>query len=149
MMMKIALGSDHGGFQLKEAIKKHLEEKGYEVKDYGTYSEESCDYPKYGKAVADAIVSGECERGILCCGTGVGISLAANKVKGIRACVCSDTFTAKYTRLHNNANILSLGGRVLGVGLALELVDIFLTTEYEGGRHQRRLDQLAAIENEQ
>jgi ribose 5-phosphate isomerase B len=149
MMMKIALGSDHGGFQLKEAIKKHLEEKGYEVKDYGTYSEESCDYPKYGKAVADAIVSGECERGILCCGTGVGISLAANKVKGIRACVCSDTFTAKYTRLHNNANILSLGGRVVGVGLALELVDIFLTTEYEGGRHQRRLDQLAAIENEQ
>lgn len=148
-MMKIALGSDHGGFQLKEAIKKHLEEKGYEVKDYGTYSEESCDYPKYGKAVADAIVSGECERGILCCGTGVGISLAANKVKGIRACVCSDTFTAKYTRLHNNANILSLGGRVVGVGLALELVDIFLTTEYEGGRHQRRLDQLAAIENEQ
>ena len=149
MMMKIALGSDHGGFQLKEAIKKHLEEKGYEVKDYGTYSEESCDYPKYGKAVADAIVSGQCERGILCCGTGVGISLAANKVKGIRACVCSDTFTAKYTRLHNNANILSLGGRVVGVGLALELVDIFLTTEYEGGRHQRRLDQLAAIENEQ
>lgn len=145
----IALGSDHGGYQLKETIKKHLEEKGYEVKDYGTYSEESCDYPQYGKAVGKAVASGECEKGILVCGTGIGISLAANKVKGIRAAVCSDTFSAKYTRLHNDANILAMGQRVVGPGLALELVDIFLNTEYEGGRHQRRVDQLMAIENEE
>ncbi|MGI6031528.1 MAG: ribose 5-phosphate isomerase B [Eubacteriales bacterium] len=147
--MMIALGSDHGGYQLKETIKQHLLDKGYEVKDYGTYSEESCDYPQYGKAVGKAVASGECEKGILVCGTGIGISLAANKVKGIRAAVCSDTYSAKYTRLHNDANILAMGQRVVGPGLALELVDIFLATEYEGGRHQKRVDQLMAIENEQ
>lgn len=145
----IALGSDHGGFELKEIIKQHLQEKGYEVKDFGTHSQESCDYPYYGKIVGQAVASGECEKGILVCGTGIGISLAANKVHGVRAAVCSDTFSAKYTRLHNDANILAMGGRVVGPGLALELVDVFLGTEFEGGRHQRRIDQLMAIEQEQ
>lgn len=143
----IALGSDHGGFELKEAIKKHLEEKGIEYKDFGTYSLESVDYAVIAAKTARSITSGECERGILCCGTGIGISMAANKVKGIRAACCSDYFSAKYTRLHNDANILCMGGRVVGAGLALELVDVFLETEFEGGRHQRRIDQIAAIEN--
>lgn len=143
----IALGADHGGYELKEAIKKHLEERKIEYKDFGTNSTESVDYAPIAAVTARAVANGECEKGILCCGTGIGISMAANKVKGIRAACCSDYFSAKYTRLHNDANILAMGGRVVGVGLALELVDVFLDTEFEGGRHQRRIDQITAVEN--
>lgn len=143
----IAIGADHGGFELKEAIKKHLTEKNIEFKDFGTYSPESIDYAKIAYDTCNSVTSGECEKAILCCGTGIGISMAANKVKGIRAACCSDYFSAKYTRLHNDANALCMGGRVVGVGLALELVDVFLDTEFEGGRHQRRVDQITAIEN--
>lgn len=143
----LAIGADHGGYELKEAIKKHLDEKGIAYTDFGTDSTESVDYAKIAVKVARAIAGGDCERGILCCGTGIGISMAANKVKGIRAACCSDYFSAKYTRLHNDANILCMGGRVVGAGLALELVDVFLNTEFEGGRHQRRVDQISAIEN--
>lgn len=145
--MKIAIGADHGGYELKCAIKEHLIANGYEVVDYGTDSTESVDYAPIAARTARGITSGECDRGILCCGTGIGISMAANKVNGIRAACCSDYFSAKYTRLHNDANILCMGGRVVGVGLALELVDVFLNTEFEGGRHQKRIDQIAAIEN--
>ncbi len=143
----IALGADHGGYLLKEEIKKHLNEKGIEYKDFGTYSTDSVDYAKIAYKTCAAVISGECEKAILCCGTGIGISIAANKVKGIRAACCSDWFSAKYTRLHNDANALCLGGRVVGAGLALEMVDVFLSTEFEGGRHQRRIDQITAIEN--
>lgn len=146
--MKVALGADHGGFELKEAIKAHLNEKGYEVVDFGTDSTESVDYAYFGEKVGEYVVE-EGILGILCCGTGIGISLAANKVNGVRAACCSDYFSAKMTRAHNNANILALGGRVVGAGLALELVDVFLSTEFEGGRHQRRIDQITAIENKQ
>ena len=143
----IALGSDHAGFPLKEEIKKYLEEKGIEYKDYGCYTPERFDYAIAAKKACDGVMSGECDKAILCCGTGIGISMAANKVKGIRAAACSDYFSAKYTRAHNDANCLCLGDRVMGVGLALELVDVFLNTEFEGGRHQTRIDQIAAIEN--
>lgn len=143
----IALGADHGGYELKESIKKYLEEKGVEYKDLGTYSPESVDYAAIAQRTCLSVVNGECEKAILCCGTGIGISMAANKVKGIRAACCSDYFSAKFTRLHNDANALCLGGRVVGVGLALELVDVFINTEFEGGRHQRRVDQIAQIEN--
>lgn len=143
----IALGADHGGYELKEAIKKHLLEKGVEVMDFGTNSPESVDYALIAAKLGKSVAAGECERGILCCGTGIGISMAANKVKGIRAACCSDYFSAKYTRLHNDANVLCMGGRVIGAGLALELVEVFLETEFEGGRHQRRVDQITAIEN--
>ncbi len=142
----IAIGSDHGGYLLKEEIKGWFDKNNYSYKDFGTYSGESCDYPDIAKAVADSVVSGECERGILVCGTGIGISIAANKIDGVRAAVCSDYFSAKYTRLHNDANILCLGGRVVGAGLACELVNIFLGTEFEGGRHQRRIDKIAGLE---
>lgn len=145
--MKIALGADHGGYELKCAIMDHLIARGYEVQDYGTNSCESVDYAPIAAEAARSVASGACDLGILCCGTGIGISMAANKVKGIRAACCSDYFSAKYTRLHNNANVLCMGGRVVGVGLALELVDVFLNTEFEGGRHQRRVDQITAIEN--
>ena len=141
-MGKIAIGSDHGGFNLKQHIMKHLDELGLEYKDYGTYDTNSCHYPVYGKAVAHAITSGECERGILICGTGIGISIAANKVKGIRASLCSDTYSARMTRQHNDSNILCMGERVVGAGLALDIVDAWLNTEYEGGRHQIRIDML-------
>ena len=143
----IALGSDHGGFLYKEELKKHLDEKGIEYIDFGTDSTASCDYPVYAEKVCKAIQSGECEKGILICGTGIGMSICANKFKGIRAACCSDYFSAKYTRLHNDANILCMGGRVVGAGLANEMVDVFLNTEFEGGRHQRRVDQITAIEN--
>ena len=142
----IALGCDHGGFQLKQAVMKHLDELGLEYKDYGTYNEESCDYPVYGEAVANAIVKGECDRGIIICGTGIGISIAANKVDGIRATLCSDCFSAQMCREHNNAQILAMGARVLGQGLALKIVDTFLTTEFAGGRHERRVNRLMEIE---
>lgn len=143
----IAIGSDHGGFELKQAIMKHLEEKGLKYKDFGTYSKDSCDYPVYGEAVARAIVSGECDRGILICGTGIGISIAANKVKGIRAANCGDCFSAEFTRRHNDANILALGARVVGEGLALKIVDTFLEAEFEGGRHAKRVELISEIEN--
>ena len=126
---------------------KHLDELSLEYKDYGTYTSESCDYPVYGEAVGRAVASGECERGILVCGTGIGISLAANKVKGVRAAVCSDTFSAEMSRAHNDANIISVGARVVGTGLALKIIDAFLNTPFEGGRHQRRVDLMMDIEN--
>ena len=139
----IAIGCDHGGFKLKQAVMKHLEERGLEYNDYGTYSDESCDYPVYGKAVANAVASGECDRGILICGTGIGISIAANKIRGIRAALCGDCFSAEATRLHNDANILAMGARVVGEGLALKIVDIFLDTPFSGDeRHRRRISML-------
>ena len=140
--MKIALASDHGGFALKEAIKAHLTDRGYEVLDLGTHSEESVDYPKYGQACGEVVISGQADRGIVCCGTGIGISIAANKVKGIRAAVVTNEFMAEMTKRHNDANIIALGGRVLETEYALKLVDIWLDTEFEGGRHQRRVDML-------
>ena len=142
----IALGSDHAGFPLKQEIIKYLGEKGIAYKDYGCYSPERFDYAIAAQKACDGVVSGECDKAVLCCGTGIGISMAANKVKGIRACACSDYFSAKYTRLHNDANCLCLGDRVIGAGLAIELVDVFLNTEFEGGRHQTRVDQVMAIE---
>lgn len=145
--MKIAIGCDHGGLEHKNAIAEYLKEKGFETVDFGIYTLESVDYPEIALKVANAIAGGECELGILVCGTGIGMSLAANKVKGIRAAACSEHFSAKYTRLHNNSNILCLGGRVIGVGTAIELADIFVNTPFEGGRHQRRVDMITAIEN--
>lgn len=144
----IALGSDHAGYELKQVIIKHLEERGTVYKDYGTYSTDSCDYAVYAEKTARAVAGGECELGLLFCGTGVGISMAANKVRGIRACCCSDLFSAEMTRLHNNANILCLGGRVVTPEKAIELVDIFLDTPFSGEeRHQRRIDQITDLEN--
>ena len=143
----IALGCDHGGFALMQEIKSHLDELGLEYRDFGTYSAESCDYPVYAEAAARAVASGECDRGILVCGTGIGISMAANKIKGIRAALCSDCFSAEMTRRHNDANMLALGARVLGGGLALKIVDTFLNTGFDGGRHQRRIDLITALEN--
>lgn len=144
--MKIAIGCDHTAVDLKETIKKHLQDKGHEVEDVGTYSKESCDYPIYGFKVANKIKNGEAERGVLICGTGVGISLAANKVKGIRAVVCSEPYTAKMARMHNNAQIVAMGARVVSDGLATDIVDAFMNAEFEGGRHQRRVDILSRIE---
>lgn len=146
MNKPIALGADHGGWALKEAVKQHLDALGVAYQDFGTYSEESVDYPDMAVPPCEAVVKGECEKALLFCGTGVGISIAANKVKGIRACCCSDTFSAKYTRMHNDANVLCMGGRVVGAGLACELVDVFLNTEFEGGRHARRVGQLDSIQ---
>ena len=139
----IAVGSDHGGFALKKAILAHLEKRGLEYKDFGTWSEESCDYPDFGKAVAKAVASGECEKGILICGTGIGISITANKVPGIRAALCGDCFSAEATRQHNDANILALGARVTGEGLALKIVDTFLDTPFSNDeRHIRRIRKI-------
>ena len=147
--MKIAIGNDHTALEMKNEMKKFLEEKGYEVIDYGTNSTESCDYPVYGEKVGNAVAGGEADLGLAICGTGVGISLACNKVKGIRAACCSDCFSAKLTRQHNDANILCMGGRVVGAGLALMMTDLFLNTEFEGGRHQTRIDKIAEIERKQ
>ena len=139
----IAIGSDQGGYELKMEILKHLEARGLEYKDFGSYDTASVDYPEYGKKVAHAIADGECERGILVCGTGIGISITANKVKGIRAALCTDCFMAEATRLHNDANILALGGRVVGVGLALKIVDTFLDTPFSNEeRHLRRINAI-------
>lgn len=145
--MKIAMGNDHSAVELKTIIKEHLQGKGYEVLDLGTNSTESCDYPEYGEKVGRAVVSGEADLGIAICGTGLGISLAANKVKGIRACVCSEPYTARMSRLHNNCNVLCFGARVVGSELAKMIVDVWLDTEFEGGRHQRRVDLIMDIEN--
>ena len=144
--MKIAVACDHGGLQLKRALVRYLTSKGHEVIDFGTDTEESCDYPDYALPAAEAVAAGRCERGILVCGTGIGVSLVTNKVPGIRCAHCHDTYSAKYTRLHNDANMLAFGQRVIGEGLMEEIVDVFLSTDFEGGRHQRRLDKLAAIE---
>lgn len=139
----IAIGSDHGGFELKKEIMAHLDERGLEYKDFGTYSDASCDYPVYGKAVANAVASGECERGIIICGTGIGISITANKVHGIRAALCGDCFSAEATRQHNDANVLALGARVIGPGLALKIVDTFLDTPFSNSeRHIRRIEMI-------
>ena len=146
--MVLALGSDHGGYALKEEVKKYLDYRGIAYHDFGCHSTDSCDYPVFGKMVGEAVASGEYERGLLFCGTGIGISIAANKVKGVRAACCSDCFSAKYTRMHNDANILAMGGRVVGPGLAIEMVALFLDTEFEGGRHQRRIDLVSQIEAE-
>lgn len=145
--MKIALGCDHGGLEHKNAILEHLKAQSFEVNDFGIYEQVSVNYPEIALKVANSIVSGECELGILVCGTGIGMSLAANKVKGIRAAACSEHFSAKFTRLHNDSNILCLGGRVIGVGTALELVDLFVNTEFEGGRHKTRVDMITEIES--
>lgn len=140
--MKIGIGSDHGGFPLKESIKLYLEEQDIEYIDYGTNSLDSVDYPDYGRKVAEGVVSGEVDRSIVICGTGIGISIAANKVKGIRCALCADTYSARMSMEHNNANVLALGGRVLGVDLALEIVKVWLTGKFEGGRHERRVNKI-------
>ena len=145
----IALAADHAGYPLKEEIKEHLLERGFDVKDFGTDSDKSVDYAVFAKIAGESVASGECKLGIFCCGTGVGISMAANKVRGVRAANCADTFSARMTRLHNDANVLCLGSRVIGAGLALDMVDLFVDTPFSGEeRHQRRIDQVMAIENE-
>ena len=144
----IALGCDHGGLNIKNAVIKYLEEKGIEYKDFGCFTEESVDYPEYAFKVAKSVINGESELGILCCGTGIGISMAANKVKGIRAAVVSNEFCAEMTRRHNNANILCMGGRVSTEEEAVKYAHIFINTPFEGGRHNRRVDMITAIENE-
>lgn len=137
----VAIGSDHGGFELKELIIKHLEKQGVDVNDMGCYDKSSCDYPVYGRAVAKAVADGSCEKGIVICTTGIGISITANKVKGIRAALCADTLSAKLTRLHNDANVLALGAGIVGPNLAMEIVDTFLNTDFSGEeRHQRRIN---------
>ena len=147
MEKKIVIASDHAGYPLKTALVKLFEGEGYEVIDCGTDSTESCDYPVYAQKLCGVITSGEAELGILCCGTGIGMSMAANKVKGIRAACCSDVFSAKYTRLHNDANVLCLGARVVGEGLAWELAKVFAETAFEGGKHARRVAMIHDIEN--
>ena len=144
--MKIAVANDHGGLELKKALLKYLKENGYEVVDFGTCTADSCDYPDFALPAAEAVASGECDRGILICSTGIGISIVANKVPGIRYAHCHDTYSAKYTRLHNDANMLAFGQKIIGEGLMLEIVDTFLHTDFEGGRHQRRVDKITAIE---
>ena len=143
----IALAADHGGYELKEFIITVLNKLGYEHEDFGCYSTESCDYPDFGAAAARAVAEGKCDRGIVICTTGIGISIAANKIKGIRCAHCADCLQAEMTRRHNDANALCMGGRVVGPGLACQLVDIFLNTEFEGGRHEKRIAKLMAIEN--
>lgn len=145
----IAIGSDHGGFALKSEIMQHLTQKNLQFKDFGTCSDESVDYPDFGLIVAKAVASGECEKGIIICGTGIGISISANKVPGIRAALCTDPYMARMSREHNNANILALGARVVGTGLALEIVDAWLEGEFIGdGRHGTRVDKITCIEKE-
>lgn len=144
--MKIAVGCDHGAFELKQVIMAYLEERGYVYQDFGTYDTSSCDYPDVAKPVAQAVAAGQFDRGILLCGTGIGIGIAANKVRGIRAALCHDTFSAHASREHNNANILTMGQRVVGQGLALDIVEIWLNTEFQGERHQRRIDKIHQIE---
>ena len=146
--MKISIGSDHGGFDLKEVIKKHLEENGHEVIDVGCNDKSSCDYPIFGHKAASLVASGDCERGIVICTTGIGISMAANKTPGIRCALCSEPLSAKMTRLHNDANMLSMGAALIGVNMAKEIVDVFLSTPFEGGRHQRRVDLIEAWDTE-
>ena len=146
--MRISIGCDHGGLRLKEDVKRYLDERKIEWKDVGTYSSDSVDYPDISRAVALAVTRGECDRGIIICGTGIGVSIAANKIKGIRAALCHDTFSAQMSREHNDANILTMGERVIGPGLGLAIVDKWLTTEFAGGRHARRVAKIADLEGE-
>ncbi|MFZ5592090.1 MAG: ribose 5-phosphate isomerase B [Bacillota bacterium] len=146
--MKIAIAADHGGYKLKQEIIKYLEQQGYQYKDFGTYSEESVDYPDYALPVARAVASGEFDRGIICCGTGIGVCIVANKVPGVRAALCHDTFSAQASREHNNANVLTLGERVIGSGLALQIVETWLQSQFAGGRHARRVEKINRIEQE-
>ena len=147
--MKLALGCDHGGFELMQEVKAHLDELGIEYEDFGTYSTESCNYPVFAKAAAEAVASGKYDRGIVICGTGIGISISANKIHGIRCALCSDCFSAEMTRRHNDANMLAMGGRVVGPGLALKIVDAFLNAEFDGGRHETRVKMMMDLENNQ
>jgi ribose 5-phosphate isomerase B len=142
----IALGSDHAGFELKKVILEYLNKQGYDCKDFGTFNSSSVDYPDFGQAVAEAIKDGECDKGIIICGTGLGISIAANKVPGIRAALCTNSFMAKMSREHNDANILALGARVIGSELALDIVDTWLKTGFSGGKHKKRIDKISLIE---
>ena len=144
--MKIAIACDHGGLNLKNAVIDYLKENGYDYKDFGTNSTASCDYPDFALPAAEAVASGECEKGILICSTGIGVSMVANKVPGVRCAHCHDAYCAEFTRLHNDANVLAMGEKVVGVGYALRIVKTFLTTQFEGGRHQRRVDKIAEIE---
>ena len=144
--MKIAIACDHGGFNLKNKIIAHVKAAGHEVVDFGTNMAESCDYPDYALLAAEAVASGECERGIVVCSTGIGASIVANKVPGVRCAHCHDCYCAEFTRLHNDSNVLALGEKVVGEGYALKIVDTFLNTGFEGGRHQRRIDKITAIE---
>ncbi len=144
--MKIALGADHGGYELKNIIKEHLLNKGLDIMDYGTDSAHSVDYPEYGFKVGQAVIDKHVDLGIVVCGTGIGISIAANKVKGVRAALCTNSYMAKMAREHNNANILALGARIIGHGLALDIVDTFLATSFSGWRHTRRVDQISEFE---
>jgi ribose 5-phosphate isomerase B len=144
--MKIVLACDHGGFELKEAVREHLTKKGYEVNDIGVYDTTSVDYPDYGKKAAE-LVSGSDDKGIVICGTGIGISIAANKVHGIRCALCTNEYMARMSRMHNDANMLALGNRVIGQGVALDIVDVWLSTEFEGGRHLNRINKMMEIEN--
>ena len=144
--MKIAIGCDHGGFRYKKTLVDFLKKNGHEIVDFGTNSEDSCDYPDFALPAAESVASGDCDRGILICGTGIGISIAANKVPGIRCAHCHDVFSAKATRLHNDANMIAFGERVIGQGLMLEIVSAFLTTDFEGGRHVGRIAKITAIE---
>jgi ribose 5-phosphate isomerase B len=145
--MKIAIACDHSALELKEEVKKLLSDRGLEYEDFGTYTTDSCHYPIYGARAAKAVADGRCDLGIVICGTGIGISMTANKVKGIRCALCSDTFSARMTRIHNDSNMLALGARVIGVELAKEIVNAWLDAEFEGGRHQVRIDMITALEN--
>lgn len=145
--MRIAMGCDHGGFDLKEDIKVFLAEQGHEVEDHGCYGKESCDYPEFAEAAARAVAEGKCDRGIVICTTGIGISISANKVKGVRCALCGDPWSAEMTRRHNDANVLAMGAGVVGPLLARQIVSAFLANDFEGGRHQRRVDKMMDIEN--
>ena len=148
-MKKIVIGCDHAAPEMKAQVRDHLIERGFDVVDVGTHTTDSCNYPDYAHALCQKIQSGECDLGILICGTGIGMSMAANKHRGIRAAACSDTFSARLTRLHNNANVLCFGERVVGMGLAIDLVDNFIDAEFEGGKHARRVDMITAIEKDE
>ncbi|MEE8807706.1 MAG: ribose 5-phosphate isomerase B [Lactimicrobium sp.] len=147
--MKVGIANDHAATSMKKELMAYLQEKGYEVVNYGTDGNESVDYPDYGAKLAKAVAAGEVDRGIAICGTGVGMSIVCNKVKGVRCVHCSETFSAEYGRRHNDANVVAFGARVIGMGIAKQIVDVFLTTEFEGGRHQRRVDKIKALEEEQ
>lgn len=146
--MKIAMACDHGGLRLKNVLKEYLLENGYEVEDFGTNSEDSCDYPDYAGKAAKAVASGACDKGVVVCGTGIGVSITANKVNGIRCALCHDVFSAKATRAHNDSNMIAMGQRVIGEGLALEILKAWLSTEFEGGRHVQRIEKMMAYEGE-
>ena len=143
----ISIACDHGAITMKDHLKAYLEAKGYEVKDFGTHTTDSCDYPDFAAPAAQAVANGECEKGIVLCTTGIGVSMVANKVKGVRCALCHETHSAEMTRRHNDANVLAMGAGVTGVNLAERIVDVFLTTEFEGGRHQRRVDKVMALED--